>query len=140
MESGTNTQNMVLYLSAEEQAATVTVTIDSTGIANIPSTWWKRTYNIPAYTVISSDIIPKGATDAGPSGSDPNFDARLYTDPPPAGSGGSGIFRKKGIHITSNVPIVAYAHIYGSASSVATMLLPITAWGYTYVSVNSKQN
>ncbi|MCS3801502.1 PKD domain-containing protein [Niastella sp. OAS944] len=142
MEQLTNDMNMVLYLSAEDQPATVTVTIDSSGL--VPATWWRKTYTIPAYTVISSDIIPKGVVNvpaaAGDPFSDPNYDARLFTDPPPAGTGGAGIFRKKGIHIQSNVPIVAYAHIYGSMSSGATMLLPVTAWGYSYVSLNSRQS
>ncbi|HEX6430839.1 MAG TPA: PKD domain-containing protein [Niastella sp.] len=140
METGTNMMNMVLYLSAEDQPATVTVTIDSSAV--LPQNWWRKTYTIPAYTVITSDIIPKGIVNVGPPGdplSNPNYDARLITDPPPAGTGGAGVFRSKGIHIESNVPIVAYAHIYGSASSGATMLLPTTAWGYSYVSLNSRQ-
>src|ERR1043165_3157763 len=58
MELGTNEMNMVLYLSAEDQPATVTVTIDSSGL--VPATWWRKVYTIPAYTVIKSDIIPKG--------------------------------------------------------------------------------
>ena len=142
MEQLVNDMNMVLYLSAEDQPATVTVTIDSSGLTT--PTWWRKTYTIPAYTVITSDIIPKGVVNvpaaAGDPFSDPNYDARLFTDPPPAGTGGAGVFRKKGIHITSNVPIVAYAHIYGSTSSGATMLLPVTAWGYSYVSLNSRQS
>ena len=136
MEDGSNTQDMVLYLSTEAQGATVVVTIDSSGA--IPALWWRKTYIIPPYTVITSDIIPKGPVDP-PTPVDANWDARLYTDPPPAGTGGAGIFRKKGIHIVSDVPIVAYAHIYGSASSGATMLFPIDAWGYSYVSLNSNQ-
>lgn len=142
MEQGSNDMNMVLYLSAEDQPATVTVTIDSSGL--VPANWWRRTYTIPAYTVISTDIIPKGVINVpaapGDPLSDPNYDARLFTDPPPAGTGGAGVFRKKGIHIQSNVPIVAYAHIYGSTSSGATMLLPVDAWGYSYVSLNSRQS
>jgi len=137
MEMGFNDQNMVLYLSAEDQPATVTVTIDSSG--PFPATWWRRTYNIPAYTVISTEPLPKGTIDAGPSGTDPNFDARLYDDPPPAGFGGNRTFTKRAIHIESNVPIVAYAHIYGNVSSGATMLLPVETWGYSYISINSEQ-
>ncbi|MFY8127917.1 MAG: PKD domain-containing protein, partial [Chitinophagaceae bacterium] len=148
-----NSQNMTIYLSAEE-AATVTIEIDSSGL--LPSQWWRRTYNIPANTVI--DIanpatpaatfttaalawgpIPKGTVDAAASNTGVNYDARLVNDPPPAGNGGEGFFRKKGIHITSNVPIVAYAHIYGGVSSGATMLLPIESWGYAYTSINSNQ-
>src|SRR5688500_13932610 len=65
-----NDMNMVLYLSAEE-AATVTVTIDSSGA--FPGVWWRRTYSIPANTVISTENLPKGTVNAGPSQSDPNF-------------------------------------------------------------------
>lgn len=122
MEPGqNNSQEMVIYLSAE-QPANVTVTIDGTP--------WSRSYSIPANTVIATDYIPKNGTN----------DARLYSLPPSfGGTGGEGIFQKKGIHIISDVPIVAYAHIFGSASSGATMLMPVETWGYSYTSVNSKQ-
>ena len=122
-ESGDNIQNMVLYLSAE-QAATVTVSINGTS--------WTRTYTIAANTVIFTDFMPKGTT----TGSD---DSRLFSKLSTPGSTNSeGIFNK-GIHIVSNVPIVAYAHIFGSSSSGATMLMPVETWGYSYVSVNCKQ-
>ncbi|MBC7887099.1 MAG: PKD domain-containing protein [Ferruginibacter sp.] len=138
--AGTNTaandMNMVLYLSAEE-AAIVTVTIDSSGTAFVPA--WTKTYVIPAYTVISTENLPKGSQDAAASNSDPNYDARLFDNAPPLGSGGELLWRKKGIHIVSNVPIVAYAHIYGGVSSGATMLMPVNTWGYSYTSVNSEQ-
>src|ERR1044072_4329462 len=88
MEQGTNDMNMVLYLSAEDQPATVTVTIDSSGLINP----WRRTYTIPAYTVIASDIIPKGVVNvpaaAGDPFSDPHYYSRLFFDPPPARGGG----------------------------------------------------
>ena len=131
-----NSMNMVLYLSAEEPAV-VTVTIDSSGSTFVPA--WKRTYIIPAYTVISTENLPKGSTNAAQSGSDPGYDARLFDYAPPIGSGGENLWRKKGIHIESSVPIVAYAHIYGGVSSGATMLMPTTTWGYSYTSVNSEQ-
>ena len=136
--AGPNDMNMKIYLSnTESTSATVTITIDSSG--PFASTWFKRTYTIPPNTVIETENMPKGTTNATVSGSDPAFDARLFTDPPPAGTGGEGIFRKKGIRIVSNNPIVAYAHIYGGVSSGATMLLPIEAWGYSYTSINSEQ-
>ncbi len=140
MEQGTNTQNMVLYLATENQAATVIVTLDSSQKYSVPNTPWKRTYNIPANTVIISNVIPKNETNAGPSGSDSAYDARLYSDPPPAGSGGVGLFRRKGLHIESDVSIAVHAHIYGSASSGATMLLPVEAWGHRYTCINGKQS
>ncbi len=97
------TQNMVLYLSAQE-AANVQVKINGTN--------WVRNYTVPANTVIPTDIIPKAGAD----------NAFLNT---------SGLF-DKGISINSDVPIVAYAHVYGSASSGASMLLPVGVWGYEY--------
>ncbi|RAJ77441.1 gliding motility-associated-like protein [Chitinophaga dinghuensis] len=121
MEPGqANNQEMVLYLSAET-AATVTVSYGPT---------YSKTYNIPANTVIATDLIQKAGTN----------DARLYSPPPGfGGTGGEGVFTNKAIHIVSNVPIVAYAHIYGSASSGATMLMPTDTWGYSYISCNSQQ-
>lgn len=106
-----NTQSMVLYLSAEA-AANVTVKINGTA--------WVKRYHIPANSVISSDLIPKNGL----------FDARLLAE---------GL-SSKGISIESDTPIVAYAHIYGSASSGATMLLPVGTYGYEYYSLGSRQN
>jgi hypothetical protein len=144
MESGSNTQQMTLYFSTGSQPAVVTLTIDSSGSS--PTTTWQRVYNIPADTVISIEAFGAtsntgGAGSSGliPKGTSGQYDARLYSTPPPAGTGSTGLFRKKGIHIESSVPIAAYAHIFGSASSGATMLLPVKAWGYTYTSINSKQ-
>lgn len=108
--TGPNSQELVLYLSAE-QAATVTVSINGTAYSQI--------YNIPANSVIQTAPIPK----AGPD------DARLTTE---------GL-STKGIHITSNVPIVAYAHQYGFNSSGATMLMPVETYGLTYYSLNYTQ-
>ena len=118
---GGNTQEMVIYLSAE-QPATVVVSINGTP--------WTRTYNVPANTVIATEYMPKIGTD----------DCRLYSVPPTfGGTGGEGLFNR-GINIKSDVPIVAYAHTFGSASSGATMLLPIDSWGNVYHTLNSRQN
>lgn len=161
METSTdNSQNMTLYFSVDSLPtgftyATVTVTIDSSGLN--PSLWFKRVYHIPANTVISIDNsatpaftfspasalswgpIPKGLTNATASNTGTSYDARLFSGPPPSGSNSTGIFRKKGIHIESDCPIVAYAHIYGSVSSGATMLIPVENWGSRYTTINSKQ-
>ncbi len=123
MENGSNSQELVFYLSTLQDPATVTISIDSA------ATPWSKTYNIPANTVIVSDLIPKSG----------GSDARLFSPEPPIGSGSTGIFRKKGIHIESNVPIAVYSHVYGSTSSGASLLLPVQSWGYTYFSLNSKQ-
>lgn len=106
-----NSQDMVLYLSAE-QPATVTV--------SIPGTAWIKNYVIAANTVIVSELIPKSGVE----------DCRLT---------GEGLFRKA-VHIESNVPIVAYAHMYGLNSSGAAMLLPVETYGYSYTSLNTSQN
>ena len=123
---GSNGQELVFYLSTLQDPAIVTISIDS---CNTP---WSRTYNIPANTVIVSDFIPKSG----------GSDARLYS--PPQYFGGTntasvGTFSRKGINIQSDVPIAVYSHIYGSASSGASLLLPVKTGGYTYQSVNSKQ-
>lgn len=147
MEGGgpINSQDMTLYLSTEDQAATVTVTIDSSSaLPTVPSTWWRRTYNIPPYTVINitttnANVYTVSADKIGAIPKTGSQDARLFSDPPPAGNGGEGHWRKKGIHIESNVPIVAYAHIYADVSSGATMLLPVDSWGFSYTTINSEQ-
>ena len=105
-----NGQEMVLYLSAE-QPANVTVRINGTP--------WVRTYAIPANTVITTDRILKTGF----------YDARLTKE---------GL-SDRAISIESDVPIVAYAHIYGSASSGATMLLPVGTYGYEYYALTSSQ-
>lgn len=122
MEPGMgNSQTMVLYISAE-QDANVTVSIEGTS--------WVRNYTIPANTSLTTEAIPKTGL----------YDARLYSDPPEfGGTGSEGIFANKGIHIVSDVPVVVNAHIYGSASSGTTMLMPSESWGYSYTSMNSQQ-
>jgi gliding motility-associated-like protein len=112
----------VLYFSAEE-AAEVTVTVNNT--------IWKKIYHVPAHSVIASDNMPQGkdATEV---------DSRLYVDRLTGGVS-EGLFTSHGIHIVSNVPIVAYAHSIAQGSSGATMLMPVDTWGYNYLSVNSNQ-
>jgi gliding motility-associated-like protein len=105
-----NSQDMVLYLSAEE-AANVQVKINGTS--------WVRNYSIPANTAIVSDVIPKSGL----------IDARITDE---------GLFNNA-ISIVSDVPIVAYAHIYNGSNSGAGMLLPVGVYGYDYTSLNSHQ-
>lgn len=112
---GGGAQEMKLYLGAGDIPANVTVTIEGTS-----GTPWVRTYAVPANSAMISDEIPKTGTD----------DARLVQE---------GIWPKKGIHITSDVPVVAYAHIYELANSGATMLMPTAVWGYEYYTLTSSQ-
>src|SRR5690606_20257697 len=109
MMSG-NPQNMVLYFATEE-ATIVKV--------EIPGTGYVQTYNIPANTIFTSNPIPKAGT----------LDARLTTE---------GV-SNKGIHITSDKPIVAYAHIYNASVSGATLLFPTNTLGREYYSINYEQ-
>ncbi|MEO7924681.1 MAG: PKD domain-containing protein [Chitinophagaceae bacterium] len=102
-----NQQQMVLYFAAE-LAANVTV--------SIPGVGYSQAYFVPANSVITSNIIPKTGVQ----------DSRLQTE------GISG----KGIHITSDKPIVAYAHIYNSNVSGATILYPTNTLGKEYYSIN----
>lgn len=104
-------QNMVLYLSALGQTANVQVRVNGTT--------WVRNYTIPANSALQTDVMPKTGSE----------DARLINE---------GLFAK-GISISSDVPINAYAHIYDGANSGAGLLLPVGVWGYEYVTLNSSQ-
>ena len=103
-------QNMVLYFTSDQDA---NVTVE------IPATGWTRTYKVLANQVTTSDIIPKTGTD----------DARLSDE------GKSN----KGIHIISDVGIIAYTHIYNSSISGASLLFPVSTLGRDYYSVNYTQ-
>lgn len=105
-----NSQDMVLYLSAQD-SANVTVKVNGTN--------WVRNYAIPANSVRLSDLMPTSGL----------VDARITDE---------GHFNK-GISIESDVPIVAYAHIYDGANSGAGLLLPTGTYGYEYKSLNSRQ-
>jgi gliding motility-associated-like protein len=49
------------------------------------------------------------------------------------------LFSDKAIHITSERPVAIYAHIYASNVSGATLLLPVSAMGKDYISLNYTQ-
>ncbi|MEI7734574.1 MAG: PKD domain-containing protein [Ferruginibacter sp.] len=108
-------QDMVLYFTSDV-LANVTVTIPATG--------WTRNYTVippPLGTgLVETQAIPKTGTD----------DARLGVEQK---------YLKKGIHITSDKPIVAYAHIYNGSISGATLLFPTNTLGKEYYSLNYTQ-
>lgn len=109
--TGGNQQEMVLYFATD---AVTTVTV------SIPSVGYSQTYtNIPANTIFTSNPIPKSGAQ----------DATLKTE---------GTINR-GIHITSDKPIVAYAHIYNSSVSGATLLFPTPTLGKEYYSINYDQ-
>ena len=105
-----NKQDMVLYFTAD---------VNATVKVEIPSLGWIKTYSVAANAVVASDPMPKTGSQ----------DARLFTE---------GI-SNKGIHITSDRPIVAYAHIYNQSVSGATLLFPVNTLGQDYYSVNFTQ-
>lgn len=123
MELGqNNSQEMVLYFSAEETAHVTVTTRGAT--ANTV-----KQYTVPANSVIASDPMPKSGA----------ADCRLFDYPVSYGGQGSDRLFNRSIHIESDVPIVAYAHISGAGSSGATMLMPVASWGYSYCSLNMRQ-
>lgn len=113
--NGGTTQQMVLYLSADDQPATVDVRVNGTT--------WQRTYTVPANTVLVTDYLPKNPALAD--------NAHIQT---------AGL-SDRGISIESrDNPIVAYAHVIGSTTSGASMLMPVGVWGYEYRTLNITQS
>jgi gliding motility-associated-like protein len=111
MAPGGGAQQMVLYFSAEQ---------DANVVVSIPGNGYIANYHVNAGTTIASNPIPKAGAQ----------DARLTQ--------ASVMPEDKGIHITSDRPIVAYAHIYNSSVSGATILYPTATLGKEYYSVNYK--
>ncbi len=108
--SATNSQNLVLYFTSDE-VCNVKV--------EIPGTGWVRTYKVNPNSVTESEAIPKSGVD----------DARLKDE---------GV-SNKGIHITSDKPVVAYSHIYDGAISGATLLFPTSTLGKDYYTLSYTQ-
>lgn len=105
-----NAQEMVLYITSSQNANFK---------IEIPGTGWSWSGSVMANAVITSPPIPK----SGP------HDARLVNE---------GLY-KRGIHITSDRAVVAYAHIYNQNVSGATLLFPTNILGIDYYSVNYTQ-
>jgi len=103
-------QNMVLYFTSDRNA---NVTVE------IPSIGWSNSYTVTANQVTTTATMPKTV----------GQDSRITDE------GKSG----KGIHITSDVPIIAYAHIYNASVSGATLLFPVNTLAREYYSINYKQ-
>lgn len=105
-----NSQDMVLYF-ATDQVTNINI--------SIPALGYSQNITTPAgNNIITSAIIPKAG----------GADARLLTE---------GL-SNKGINITSDQPMVAYAHVYNSSVSGATILFPKNTLGKEYYSVNFK--
>ena len=103
-------QDMVLYFTSDHDAE-VTVEIASLN--------YIRKYQVKANTVTTSDPMPKNTSG----------DSRITEE------GKS----QKGIHITSDFSIIAYAHIYNGSISGATLLFPVNTLAREYYSINYTQ-
>ena len=103
-------QDMILYFTSDQNAS---VTVE------IPSVGYIQTYNVIANQVTQSLAIPKTGSQ----------DARIVD---------TGKYNR-GIHVYSDKPIVAYAHIYNNAISGASLLFPTNTLGQEYYSVNYNQ-
>lgn len=107
---GANSQQMVLYFTSD---VTANVKIE------IPAVGYSQSLVVTANTVQTSATIPKSGAQ----------DARLTKE---------GLFTT-GIHVTSDKPVVAYAHIYDQNVSGATLLFPTNTLGSDYYSLNFTQ-
>ena len=112
--AGNNTnggsQDMVLYFTSDKNA---NVTVE------IPAVGYSATFTVTANQTTVSTPLPKSGAQ----------DARINS---------IGLL-KRGIHITSDEPIVAYTHIYSQSVSGATLLFPTNTLGKEYYSVNFTQ-
>ncbi|MEO7531281.1 MAG: PKD domain-containing protein, partial [Sediminibacterium sp.] len=108
--AGGGTQDMVLYFTSNKNA---NVTVE---MANR----YKQTYSVIANQVTSSNPLPKtGAQDSRIN------DVGLYD---------------RGIHVYSDVDIVAYAHIYNGSVSGASLLFPTNTLGKDYYVIGYNQS
>ena len=105
-----NQQDMVLYF-ATDQVTTVTISVPGTGYTQTLTSG-------PLPSILTSAPIPKTGAQ----------DVRLTTE--------SSTPENKGIHVTSDKPIVAYAHIYNQSVSGASILFPTNTLGKEYYSIN----
>ncbi|MFY7652479.1 MAG: PKD domain-containing protein, partial [Chitinophagaceae bacterium] len=106
-----NVQNMILYLTSDRNTK---VTVEVPGIG------YQKVYQVNANSITLTDPLPKEGTQ----------DSRIFD---------IGVFNR-GIHVYSDEPIVAYAHIYNSSVSGATLLFPTATLGREYYSINYAQN
>lgn len=106
---GTNSA-MGLYITSDV-AATGTISVGATSTIN---------FTVAPNTVVYKFLGPNASGDA------PNTGVYL-------GGLQDNVVSNKGIHITSTMPVVVFAHIIRSARSGATLVLPTRVWGKEYV-------
>jgi PKD repeat protein len=101
-----NAQDMVLYFTSDKNA---TVTVE------IPGVGYKQTFQVQANQVTETSPLPKSGAQ----------DCRIID---------TGYYNR-GIHVYSDVDIVAYAHIYNASVSGATLLYPTNTLGKEYYAI-----
>ena len=101
-----NAQDMVLYFTSDKNA---TVTVE------IPGVGYKQTFQVLANQVTETTPMPKTGAQ----------DSRIVD---------TGYYNR-GIHVYSDVDIVAYAHIYNASVSGATLLYPTNTLGKEYYAI-----
>ena len=114
-----NSQEMHLYFSATENAH-IRVTINGTT--------YLEEYDVTANTVTTSKPIPQSIPAT-------TYDARLFNT-----GNVEDFYRRHAVHIESDRPIVAYTRIAASDGAATALLLPTDTWGYSYLSLNTKQS
>ncbi len=110
-------------------------------MANIRGVFTSNSCQMSLY--ITSDVSTSGSITVADGSFSQGFtvtanQVTTVTMPQSAFLGSEGQFLK-GIHITSALPIVVYAHIYASAVSGATLLLPVATLAKDYYSINYTQ-
>lgn len=104
-------QEMVLYFTCNRQA---NIKVE------IPNTGWVKYYTIASGGgMVETDPLPKTGSD----------DARLTTE---------GV-SNKGIHITSDISVSAYSHIYSNTGSATALLVPTDILGQDYYTLSYTQ-
>ncbi|MEO8174639.1 MAG: IgGFc-binding protein, partial [Sediminibacterium sp.] len=109
--AGGGSQEMILYFTSNKNA---NVTVE------IPANGYKQTYTVVANQVTVSSPLPKSGTQ----------DSRIVD---------TGLYNR-GIHVYSDVDIVAYAHIYNGSVSGASLLFPTNTLGKDYYVIDYNQS
>lgn len=121
--SGTDRPNLSLYLAADENPATVQIDIPNMPLSKKMGTGFPKVVYIPAKSVVEVNGFPMG--DPADAYNPSNLaDTRLYF---------TGV-TDRAIRITSNQPIGAWEHIYGTNNTAGgTLLIPTKMWSTSYI-------
>ena len=108
-----------IHIDGTNSAMGIYITSDINATGNISVADKNIPFTVTANTVTRKFLGPNGSGDA------PNYNVYLTQV--------DGIASGAAIHVTSDTPVVVYAHIIKSARSGATLVLPSNVWGRQYV-------